>query len=1113
MSAIMKKKIILSSVLAVICGACLSFAGAAFAARASAASAAPEYAYEYPQVGELTLPSVLSDGMVLQQKENVHVWGLTVGGREVTASLALASAPDTVIAQGSSIAGENGRFDIEFDGRDASFDEYVVTVGDGSTTIHIEDVLFGEVWLTGGQSNMELQLQYVIDGPELIRAARGDDRYANLRLFLEPTMPEGKDLNSQFEYLPQFDIKGARWGRANVKDDVKIVSAVSYACARKMFEELNAEAQVPVAIINTAVGATSIEAWMSRTSIENTPEVVNWIKNIKKNYVSWENWTDSRPEKFNQMTAMFNEKIAPIAGFNVKGLLWYQGENNMGDQESADFYSKALPAMVKDWSVNWWKDEKPFYCAYFHINQKEDNYTAESIPLFLEGLSTAWSENRDNLMQVPIYDIPLTWNYGSFQYKATAHPLVKIPVGERAARIVLGKVYKMYENYLPATYLGKEAKNGSVYVEFENTAGKLYAKDGAPLRGFAICGEDRLYVPAEAEIVDGKTVRVWSEDVKNPVDVTYAFTCFNYSSNLYNGIDLPVIPFRSARNAADIYYHAKDWMFADAIEMWRDDGQSVDNESAGAGAVRTVWQANPIGSGFGSTLTLEEGKAGNAVRFGYGRGGTFGFGVTGPANRNTKNHLNNMIFGQFEKYNGLELNIKNNDARAKTISVAVRTSDGKEYLLPFAENFETAAVLLPSAEYQKFLAALNCAVGADGRIIYDTEDIMLNITALEIRVSDTAAGSVSADELKLRTVGAADLSRRIVDNFAADGNYTGGGERTVVSGIDGAVGRTVLTLGKEGTASAEYDVNGALRAQVNLLARGGTFAVLTDGGLAPFTGTEAVLADIVPTYIGSDGFKYAQSDGVWYRYSAGSGSYRPLSGENAVFPKIELPDELTPSIGAEVFRNGDWQAVGAEVVSVDVFGNYTEESYAFELPQGSEKLRVNFTAAWREQAADGGSGMAADRGRSVMLSAVALFSTETAADGKPQIVIGTDKAEYTVGDRVTLHIAAYDDLTFAKDLEVKVILIEGGKRTELDSASFVIGGACTIEVSAKDGAGQEQTAALDLTAKAAVPSEGGNSEKDGNLGLILGITIPAAAIVIGAAAFFAVKKIKGGKKA
>ena len=154
MSAIMKKKIILSSVLAVICGACLSFAGAAFAARASAASAAPEYAYEYPQVGELTLPSVLSDGMVLQQKENVHVWGLTVGGREVTASLALASAPDTVIAQGSSIAGENGRFDIEFDGRDASFDEYVVTVGDGSTTIHIEDVLFGEVWLTGGQSNM-----------------------------------------------------------------------------------------------------------------------------------------------------------------------------------------------------------------------------------------------------------------------------------------------------------------------------------------------------------------------------------------------------------------------------------------------------------------------------------------------------------------------------------------------------------------------------------------------------------------------------------------------------------------------------------------------------------------------------------------------------------------------------------------------------------------------------------------------------------------------------------------------------------------------------------------------------------------------------------------------
>ena len=133
------------------------------------------------------------------------------------------------------------------------------------------------------------------------------------------------------------------------------------------------------------------------------------------------------------MTALFNEKIAPIAGYPVKGLLWCQGDNNMGDQASADFYSVALPTMVEDWSLNWWKDEETFYCEFYQINAKEDNYQPDSIPMFVEGMSKAWSENREYMMQVPVYDIPLTWNYGPFEYKATAHPLDKIPIGQRGA--------------------------------------------------------------------------------------------------------------------------------------------------------------------------------------------------------------------------------------------------------------------------------------------------------------------------------------------------------------------------------------------------------------------------------------------------------------------------------------------------------------------------------------------------------------------------------------------------------------------------------------------------------------------------------------------------------
>ena len=1105
---ISKKKLMICSFLCVLCGFCLLMSAVTFVFAEQKNSEAPAYEYEYPEVDSLTLPSILSDGMVLQQGEKVHLWGLTVAGRQVTATLALASSPDSVIAEANAVAGENGRFDIEIDGRTASFDKYVVKISDGVSTIEIKDVLFGEVWLTGGQSNMELQLQYVIDGPELIRAARSDEKYENLRIFLEPTMPEGKDIYSQFSYLPQFDIKGARWGKANIKDDVKIVSAVSYSCAQKMFEELNADGEdIPVAIINTAVGATSIEAWMSRTSIDNTPEVVDWLKNVKGNYISWENWTDSRPEKFNQMTAMFNEKIAPIAGFNVKGLLWYQGENNMGDQKSADFYSVALPAMVKDWSLNWWGDEKPFYCAFFHINQKEDNYTPESIPLFLEGLSTAWSENREFMMQVPIYDIPLTWDYGSFQYKATAHPLVKIPVGQRAARIVLGKVYEKYDDYLPATYVEKEIKDGAIYVKFENTAGRLYAKDGMPIRGFTVCGEDRVYVAAQAEIIDANTVKVWSEDVKDPVDVTYAFTCFNYSSNLYNGIDLPVIPFRSVRNSADVYYHAKDWMYADSLELWRDDGLPIGSENGG-GAIRTVWQANTISIGFGSTLSTESGAQGNAVCFSYGKPGVFGFGVTGPKNRNTKNHLNNMVFGQFEKYKGLEINIKNNDNREKNVSVLIKTADGTIYTLPVATDYSPFIKLKSSQEYQKIIFSLDCLLDENGYCVYDTEDILLNVVALEIRVDDTAAGSISVDELKLRKVGVATVGLQMKDGFIGTGNYSGG-KTEIVTGISGAVGYSVLTLGKQGVSFAEYDLNRGVSAKAEFLVRGGTFAVRTEDGIAPFDGLDVSLDDAIMTYIGSDGYKYAQADGVWYRYNAGSGEYNPITGENAIYPRVELPEELTPSVFAEVLVNGVWKKAEVSIDAIGAIGGFTQEKYSFALPQGGEKIRVCFTAPWREQTENGSSGMVPDREHSLMLSSVEIYGTKEVSDQKPQVVLKSEKTVYQKGETVVLQIAASDDVTSKEDMDIKVYLCGGDERKELTNASFTMSQDCRIEVVVKDGAGNETTQTLELK----LGNASDVAENETHLGLILGITVPITVIALGVMTFVLVRKNKGEKKA
>lgn len=1100
------KKVLAGGILACVCAVSLFFGALLFSMDVHADE--PEYKMEYPQVSQLTLPSILSDGMVMQQNEQVHIWGLTVAGRTVTASL-YDGAGTGRIRSASAEADTDGRFDIYFEGQPASFDSYRIKIGDGETEIELKDVLFGEVWLTGGQSNMELQLQYIIDGTELIRTAtRGSDGYDydKLRIFLEPTMPEGMSINSDFHYLPQFDIAGARWGKANVKDDVKVASGVSYACAQRMFKELNADgAEIPVAIINTAVGATSIEAWMSRGSIDGTPEVLDWIQSIKKNYVSYGNWNAVSAEKFNQMTAMFNEKIAPIAGYPVKGLLWYQGENNMGDQESADFYSKALPAMVEDWSRNWWGYDEPFYCSFFHINQKEDNYKAESIPLFLEGLSTAWSENRDYMMQVPIYDIPLTWDWGSFVYKATAHPLVKVPVGERAARIVLGNVYGKYEYSLPATYKEMRVEGNSVYLTFENTAGKLVAKDGQPLRGFTVCGRDRNFVAAEAEIVNANTVRVWSDDVETPVAATYAFTCFNYSSNLYNGIGLPVIPFRTDRVASK-YYHAKDWMFADSVQLWIDNGLAPTDE--GAASMRDVWQTNPITMQIGSSLIADEnGVAGRAIRMDYSSAGTYGFGVCGPEGRT--GDLNNMIFGQFDRFAELSFRIRNDDAREKTVTVAVKTFGGEEYILPFVgESVDPSYTLPASAAFTEVRVLLNCMIDAAGNYCFDTAAILTDLAALEIRVSDTAAGSVAVDEFLLHAGTSPVQEQRSVSGVFEGGVYFGSGGNAV-----SADGRAVLLLGGSGAAYAEYETDGALRAEIEILARGGSAAYR--GENAPVVWSEgADVSQLLPAYIGSDGFRYTIMDGVWYRYIAGENAWRPLTGKGAIFPKVTLPETLTPTVRLQALVGETWTDVeGSPVQVLSADGGYVSETYAFSLPAGTEKLRAWFAAEEREQEANGNVGMAEDRGRLVMLADVSLtFFGETEDGAPPRILLRADRAEYAVGDTVTLSVAAADDR--AGDIAVQVKKTENGKEQILEGNTFTFTGACTIEVTATDATGHSATANLTISEAQAQqpPTDGGIGQGSGsnNGGAIAAGVLAGVAVIMVAAALVMV--FKKGKR-
>ena len=159
---------------------------------------------------------------------------------------------------------ENGDWSVSLSAQKGGYDAYTIVVKENGQAVKtLRDVLVGELWLAAGQSNMEFMVSQSVGGSELIASAKD----AFLRFLLEPSVPAGRESNQPVD--PTWDVDGAKWGYGNVAGDVGNVSAVAYTMALELRRELD----VPVGIINSALGATVIETWMSRESIEENAQV------------------------------------------------------------------------------------------------------------------------------------------------------------------------------------------------------------------------------------------------------------------------------------------------------------------------------------------------------------------------------------------------------------------------------------------------------------------------------------------------------------------------------------------------------------------------------------------------------------------------------------------------------------------------------------------------------------------------------------------------------------------------------------------------------------------------------------------------------------------------
>lgn len=692
--------------------------------RPGAVKASAQAGYELDMSGaptdKLRFAEVIGDFMMFQQNKPVKVWGFAPAGSAVAVTLSKQDGTDAETL--TATADEEGYFAAEFAAKQASFTEYKITAVSSAEEISAEHILFGELFLSCGQSNMALNVQYCSNASEIIDNA--DNPY--IRVFMSPEIP-GK---AELPYFPAAYYEGGVWAKGDSGIAVQGASAVSYNFALDLFEKLNVNGkQIPVGFLNTAKGATSIEAWLSRPSIENDEAVKSYLDE-RGRLLDEEEYNQAGANNYNQVSAMFNSKIAPLSNLYIAGILWYQGENNVGNEIAGQYYKNALSLMMKDWSMwfNGGTEEIPFIFA--QITPHNYGYEPEALAYMWEGMAEAYLQNKAQCSMITTYDIPLDWYNEDFAYRSPIHPIVKKPVGERMAYVAYNRIYGGTGEVSAPVYSSFRTENKKMILTFEN-AESLKTANGLPPVGFALCGENRVFYPAEATVNADGTVTLESQWVKEPIAATYAFSTMISSANLCGENGLPVAPFRTDKTAS-VYYHPKDWQNCDSLQFFVSKGSGTSEDMARMLDAYTASQTAALS-------VSERGDYGGAVKIDYTLRGRESFYFSPILSQSG-------VFEQFANYDTLLFKVKNAQQRNVTLErVEVTLSDGRKGNLTLSDGSGISAEIAKEAqEFQTFSYSLNTITDENGNKT-DIASVRALIKDIRIYFKDYMSGAIEID--------------------------------------------------------------------------------------------------------------------------------------------------------------------------------------------------------------------------------------------------------------------------------------------------------------------------------------------------------------------------------
>jgi sialate O-acetylesterase len=516
---------------------------------------------DVPAIGEgLCVSNVFQTNMVLQRDKPINVWGWADPGEQVTVSFAG--------EQTSAKAGKDRAWKVTLAAMPANSNPQQMTVKGKSKTLVLDNLLVGDVWVLGGQSNMEFELAKVENGSlEIISA-----NYQQVRILTVP-YGQGPELKQGFARLHEWS---GWFGRHFRKGDwdvctpetVRDLSAIGYVFARRVHKASN----VPIGVIDASRGGTTVEAWTPLPvlrGMDSRPtkaklakwdaDVATWdpqadLDNriaqhrayIERMSKEGKPIPDNRKEEPNDLRPgpignhnhpghCYAGMITPIAGLSVKGAIFHQGYNNAFEGSTgADMYRDIFPEMIRAWRKAFGDPEMPFGILSLCTDgypQTRDDYCEKMFNAGIEIRAAQYQTFLDfynvgdkQIGFVSTYDLRRRWY----------HPQLKIPAGERIARWALATQYGFDRQveWKPPMLLGMEKREGALVLKLDSDVSD--PEDGA-IQGFAIAGEDRKFHPADVTYAekgkdsrgqmqyDRKQLVLTSPMVSEPIHFRYAW--------------------------------------------------------------------------------------------------------------------------------------------------------------------------------------------------------------------------------------------------------------------------------------------------------------------------------------------------------------------------------------------------------------------------------------------------------------------------------------------------------------------------------------------------------------------------------------------------------------